>query len=172
MCIKADVECAEKEMRAQIELALTLGFKPTHLDSHMFTCVQPKFLPSLLKLALEYNIPAVVTYQLLAALEPAQCQHWTEQLKKAGAPIFDQIIGIEIDSEQDNQSAKLERFLSKLPPGLNYVYAHPALASDELNAMTPQAEARVAEFEALAECDITGLVSQNRLRVCTFADLV
>src|SRR5580765_1490190 len=49
---------AEREIRAQIERALALGIRPTHLDSHMgalFTT--PDLLATYVKVAREYHLP-------------------------------------------------------------------------------------------------------------------
>lgn len=50
----------EKEIRAQVERALRMGLKPTHLDSHMGTLFahQP-FLERYIKVGAEYQIPVM-----------------------------------------------------------------------------------------------------------------
>ncbi len=48
----------EAEIRAQIDRALTMGFKPTHLDSHMGTLfADEEFLKRYIKIGAEYQIP-------------------------------------------------------------------------------------------------------------------
>ncbi|MDF5690180.1 polysaccharide deacetylase family protein [Aquirufa aurantiipilula] len=50
----------EKEIRAQIERATRLGWKPTHLDSHMGTLfAYPPFLERYLKVGMELGIPVM-----------------------------------------------------------------------------------------------------------------
>lgn len=50
----------EKEIRAQIDRALTLGLKPTHLDSHMGTLfAKDEFLKRYIKVGMEFNIPVM-----------------------------------------------------------------------------------------------------------------
>jgi predicted glycoside hydrolase/deacetylase ChbG (UPF0249 family) len=54
-------EEVEREIRAQIELAIHSGLKPTHLDTHMGTVfAKPEFFAAYLKVAGEYGIPAFV----------------------------------------------------------------------------------------------------------------
>ena len=50
-------EEAERELRAQIEAALAAGIDVTHLDTHMGTVVQPRFIDVYISLGLEYQIP-------------------------------------------------------------------------------------------------------------------
>jgi predicted glycoside hydrolase/deacetylase ChbG (UPF0249 family) len=56
----AKPEEIDKEIRAQLDRALSMGFKPTHLDSHMGTLfAKPEFLDKYLKLGIEKQIPVM-----------------------------------------------------------------------------------------------------------------
>jgi predicted glycoside hydrolase/deacetylase ChbG (UPF0249 family) len=56
----ASPEEVEKEIRAQIERALSIGLKPTHMDSHMGTLfASDQFLERYIKLGIEYKIPVM-----------------------------------------------------------------------------------------------------------------
>src|SRR6266403_2487808 len=49
---------AEREIRAQVERAITLGIHPTHLDSHMGVLFsKPELFAVYVKVAHEYNLP-------------------------------------------------------------------------------------------------------------------
>ncbi len=50
----------DKEIRAQLDRALSMGFKPTHLDSHMGTLfAKEAYLEKYLKLGIEKQIPVM-----------------------------------------------------------------------------------------------------------------
>ncbi|WP_394990430.1 polysaccharide deacetylase family protein [Emticicia sp.] len=50
----------EKEIRSQVERALRMGLKPTHLDSHMGTLfAYPPFVEKYIKIGIEYGIPVM-----------------------------------------------------------------------------------------------------------------
>src|SRR6185312_8757578 len=50
----------DKEIRAQLDRALAMGFKPTHLDSHMGTLfAKPAFLEKYIGLGIEKQIPVM-----------------------------------------------------------------------------------------------------------------
>ena len=56
----ASADEVEKEIRAQVERALRMGLKPTHIDSHMGTLfAYPQFLERYLKVGIEYGIPVM-----------------------------------------------------------------------------------------------------------------
>jgi len=56
----ATADEVDKEIRAQLDRALSMGFKPTHLDSHMGTLfAKDAFLEKYLKLGIEKQIPVM-----------------------------------------------------------------------------------------------------------------
>jgi predicted glycoside hydrolase/deacetylase ChbG (UPF0249 family) len=56
----ATPEEVDKEIRAQLDKALAMGFVPTHLDSHMGTLfAKPAYLDKYLKLGIEKQIPVM-----------------------------------------------------------------------------------------------------------------
>src|SRR5580698_3491637 len=56
----ATPEEVDKEIRAQLDRALSMGFKPTHLDSHMGTLfAKEAFLQKYLQLGIEKQIPVM-----------------------------------------------------------------------------------------------------------------
>ena len=55
---RAKVEEVESELRAQIQRAMALGIRPTHLDSHMGSLfATPALLATYVKIAHEYRLP-------------------------------------------------------------------------------------------------------------------
>jgi predicted glycoside hydrolase/deacetylase ChbG (UPF0249 family) len=55
---RAKVEEVEHELRAQIQRAMALGIRPTHLDSHMGSLfATPALLATYVKIAHEYRLP-------------------------------------------------------------------------------------------------------------------
>lgn len=70
--VKADE--VEREIHAQIERAMALGIRPTHIDSHMGVLfARPDLFALYLKVAHEYNLPflAAITPDAPAALRSA-----------------------------------------------------------------------------------------------------
>lgn len=56
----ANPDIVEQEIRAQVERALKIGLKPTHLDSHMGTLfAHGPFLERYIKVGMEYEIPVM-----------------------------------------------------------------------------------------------------------------
>ena len=58
--MNATADEVDKEIRAQLDRALSMGFKPTHLDSHMGTLfAKDAFMEKYLKLGMEKQIPVM-----------------------------------------------------------------------------------------------------------------
>jgi hypothetical protein len=56
----ASADEVETEIRAQIDRAKTMGFEPTHIDSHMGTLfATPAFIERYIKVGIEYQIPVM-----------------------------------------------------------------------------------------------------------------
>ena len=76
----ASADEVEKEIRAQIDKAIAMGYRPTHIDTHMGTLYgHPAYVERFFKVAEEYGIPANAI-DLSAPLV-------AENIKKQGYPI-------------------------------------------------------------------------------------
>lgn len=75
----------ESEIRAQVEQALSMGFRPTHLDSHMGTLfADPEFLDRYIKVGIEYGIPVMFPGGHISFLREDYRQNTIQQLKVSG----------------------------------------------------------------------------------------
>jgi predicted glycoside hydrolase/deacetylase ChbG (UPF0249 family) len=58
VAVRAKIDEVERELRAQIQRAMALGIRPTHLDSHMGSLfTTPGLLATYVKIAHEYRLP-------------------------------------------------------------------------------------------------------------------
>ena len=148
---------AEHELRAQIDAALAAGIDVTHLDTHMGTVLQPKFIDAFVSLGLEYNIPLFIfrpnperlrrsgLQDYWAALEPQ-----LNRLDDAGFPILDHIISQTLDHPPDSPDEKepyFKKLFADLRHGLTHFLIHPAQSSEEVTAMTQTAPMRAKDYE-------------------------
>lgn len=145
---------AERELRAQVETALTAGIDPTHLDTHMGTVVQPKFIETYVSLGLEYGIP-IFAYRpnperlrrsglgdFWDALEPQ-----LKRLDEVGFPVLDHVLVSTLEHPPEQKEAYFKGLFAELRPGLTHFLIHPTVPSDEVSAMTESAPLRAKEYE-------------------------
>ncbi len=75
----------ELEIRAQIDRAMAMGLKPSHLDSHMGTLFyDERFLERYIKVGVEYNIPIMFPGGNNKLLGHSMNENLIKQLKREG----------------------------------------------------------------------------------------
>ncbi len=121
------------ELRMQIETALKLGLKPSHLDSHMYTLgLRQDLIDVYLRLGEEYKLPILLSKKLIKLtgenpkkflLPEAKC---FESIFMGSYEIF----------ERQGLTVFYNDLLDQLPEGLSILLIHPALASEEMDQIT------------------------------------
>ena len=155
----ASADEVEKEIRAQIDKAIAMGHRPTHIDTHMGTLYgSPAYVERFFKVAEEYGIPA-------NAIDLSDPQV-ANKFKEAGYPIDDHVIEL-IDQyslpKLDNFTSaphgqtyeeKIENFkalIQSLPAGLTEIIFHPSVESEELKSITNSWQQRVWEAKMFSD---------------------
>ncbi len=137
------VEAAEREMRIQIQKALDNGINITHIDTHMGTVMDPKFLPTYLKMAREFDVPAFlpkVSKPMLVAIGMGESADFIlnmfQHLEASGVPMLDHIM-IDTGGEYPDKMEYYCKRIAEIKPGLTHLLFHAAKKSPELVAITP-----------------------------------
>jgi predicted glycoside hydrolase/deacetylase ChbG (UPF0249 family) len=124
------VDEAERELRAQIERAMSLGIHPTHVDSHMGVLFsRPDLFGVYVKLAHEYKLPFLATLGPMAppALRPL---------------VSDKDITVDsiVIAGQDLKPEQWKNFyldaIRNLKPGVTEIIVHLAYDDAEMQAVT------------------------------------
>jgi hypothetical protein len=137
----------EIEMRAQIELALALGFRPTHLDSHMDSCfVRRDLFEIFVNLGKEYGL----IHRLLRPGDPAYAWMIEERplpyedadcrrLEGEGVIFIDNLVNFAVSAMCPKGTPPSHGqycgAIGKCVPGLNYLFLHTAHNDDEALAI-------------------------------------
>jgi len=118
----------EKEIRAQIERAINVGIRPTHLDSHMATLFNAAYFPVYVKVAHEYHLP------FLAMRPPGGPASMLALLKDTDI-LPDRLVMAAVVKAEDWASYYLGSIRS-LKPGLSELIVHLAYDDAEMQAIT------------------------------------
>ncbi|MFC2123374.1 polysaccharide deacetylase family protein [Bacteroidota bacterium] len=167
----ASAEEVEKEIRAQIDMAIDLGYQPDHIDTHMGTLYgNISYMKAYFEVAEEYGIPAMVI-DLSDSLV-------AEMFRKDGYPIDDNVIGLvdkyslpKLDFFTSAPNGKTYeekvnnfKFLVKsLPPGLTEIIFHPSVESDQLKSITNSWQQRVWEAEMFSDPDLINFFEDEEI---------
>jgi predicted glycoside hydrolase/deacetylase ChbG (UPF0249 family) len=119
----------EKEIRAQIQRALQVGIRPTHLDSHMGTLFTAAYFPVYVKVAREYGLP------FLAVRSPGAPEAMLALLKDTD--ILPGAIAIAGENlKPENWASYYLGVVRALKPGLTELIVHLAYDDAEMQAIT------------------------------------
>jgi hypothetical protein len=123
---------AEIELRAQVERALALGVRPTHLDSHqnrLYQNGQPLF-EAFRRVARSYRIPMMLPREWFAT--------WS-YLGEGLTPediVIDRIVTINPDIAADRWGAFYREAVESLQPGVTELVIHLAFEDEEMRAFS------------------------------------
>ena len=167
----ASAEEVERELRAQVERALEAGIDVTHLDSHMGTVFDLKFVDVYLKLAREYRLPILIPYidrELLAARGILEgMRRYVEIVEEAeadGFPIFDHLNSNSLQFEPGCGDEHNRERIRSLGPGLSYLITHCALGGPELESITPDWRQRDEERQIYSDGSMARFLDEQGIR--------
>jgi len=171
-------EAAEIELRSQIQMALDNGIDVTHVDPHMGTIVNPKFIRSYINLAKEFQIPGLfpkVNREIMVARGLKDYIKIFEKIlsiiESWGFPLIDHII-IDTGGEQPDKIDYYCKLIREIEPGLTHFLFHPAKMSSELRAITPDsANWRNQDCEAFTDKRMKECVEELDLKVIGYREL-
>ncbi|MBM3293353.1 MAG: ChbG/HpnK family deacetylase [Candidatus Aminicenantes bacterium] len=138
---KVGIGTIEKELRAQIEKALSSGLALTHLDSEKHLHAFPPVFRAVVKLAREYGFGRIrfirefrlslrLGQSLKAAFLSACCARMKGEVRKAGLVNPDAFYGISYSGRMT--VARLRRIFGGLGEGTAEIMVHPGFQTEEL----------------------------------------
>lgn len=170
----------EIEVRAQIEKVIGLGYRPSHIDTHMGTLYgSPEYLKIFLKIAVEYNIPA-------NALDVSD-KVIAENFRKQGYPITPEVIDMltnyplpKLDNfssvpDGDTYENKRENFftlVSSLNPGITEIIFHPSAGTENLRTITGSWQQREWEAKLFSDPVVKKFFSDNGIIITTWREIM
>jgi predicted glycoside hydrolase/deacetylase ChbG (UPF0249 family) len=182
----------EKEIRAQLDRARTMGFTPTHLDSHMGTLfATPEFLQRYLKVGMEEKIPVMFPggHNLVAqqqekiiADQLAMTQEVGKQLWNAGLPVLDDLENSSYGwkgpesgdkSEKALQKYKTEKYINaikNIKPGLTMVIMHCTIHTEVFPKITDSYPTREGDFLAMIDPELRKYIEKEGIILTTWRE--
>jgi len=168
----ATLEAVEAELNLQVERALAEGIDVTHIDSHMGTILDPKFIQHYLQAGASRLIPNMlprasakgfdmvgVDEQALGMFTPI-----LDQLENQGLPMLDGLFAMPLEHDNDHIGAA-KRLLSEVPVGITHFLFHPSIDTPELCAICPDWKARVANYNAFISQEIKNFIKNEGIQM-------
>ena len=150
----ASMEDVDKEVNAQIEMALKAGIDVTHVDSHMGAIMHPRFIQTYIQAAGSRVLPNMlprldaVGIEVMGINEADRVAYAPimEMLEGIGVPTLNGIMSMPLD-QPNGQMEVAKKLLSNLPVGITHFILHPSIDTPELRVIAPDWESRVANYE-------------------------
>ena len=178
VALHATPDEVETEMRAQVDKALAMGIRPTHLDSHMGTCFQPAYVERYIKLGVEKKIPVLIFGGHLqhigaeaGAMKPL-VRALAEQVWQAGLPVLDDLVTQPTHAkEYDQRKEELTALLRQMQPGVTQIILHCTDPSETFHAISGSGPARHAEMLLMTDPDIRAVIAEEKIVLTTWREL-
>ena len=160
---KARPEEVELELRAQIDRALKMGIRPTHIDTHMGAVISPTLLPVYIKLAREYRLPFFAVRAL--GLPASMLALLRED------DVFPDAIAMANPSVKPGQWQEYyEGVVRDLKPGLTELIVHLGYDDAELQAVTVDhpdfgSAWRQRDYEILRSVRFRRVIEENGVKL-------
>ena len=167
----AKVSEVETEIRTQIDRAVKLGIKPTHLDSHMGTLYQSKELFEMfLRVARENKLPVRMSKEWFSRLS------YLPSILQPGDVVLDHIDTIDTSVTSDGWEKFYSDAVKNLRPGVTEFVVHIAYDDAEMKAITIDhpnwgAAWRERDFTFLTSDTFRKLLAENQIKLITWRDL-
>lgn len=185
----------DRELRAQLDRALKMGFNPTHLDSHMGTLfATPAFLEKYVRLGMEKQIPVMLPAGHCNYLRSdpdsgvgpealAQIRKIGQQLWNSGLPVLDDLhntsYGWKMPAGMGRSDAELQKWrtamyketIAKLSPGVTMVIMHCTAPTEVFREIASSGDIRKADMLAMLDPEFRRFLKEQGFILTTWKEL-
>ncbi|UCF35909.1 MAG: polysaccharide deacetylase family protein [Acidobacteriota bacterium] len=165
------LEEVEREIRAQIELAKSVGIEPTHLDSHMGTLFRgPELLGLFLKIGREYKLPLLLP-RMLIGMAP-----FAKELLRPEDIVIDNLFMLMPSHRAQGFADAYRQAIENLQPGVTEIIIHPGLDNEELRGISVDhpdygAEWRQLDLDFFTSDATSRLLEENGVKLLTWREI-
>ena len=174
----ATPEAVDAEVNAQVEKALKAGIDVTHVDTHMGTIMNPKFIQSYVQAASSRLLPSMLprlTARGIDAMGIGEQEMMAygpimEMLESMGIPMLDGLFGMPLEHDKDHIGIA-KKMLGDLPIGITHFIFHPSVDTPELRALAPDWSARVANYNAFMSDEMKKFLESEDIKLIGYRSL-
>jgi len=167
-----DAKEVELELRAQIERAMAMGVRPTHLDSHQYRLFEngKDIFQSVLRVAHEYKLPLFIVRDWFADRDYLESSLSSEDV------VVDHTVTIEPGVTPEKWADFYLTALKNLQPGVTVFIIHLAFDDDEMRAATRERDTwgaawRQRDFNFFTSAEFRARVREQNIKLVTWREL-
>ena len=174
----ASAEQVGVEVNLQIEKALKAGIDVTHVDSHMGTIMNPKYIQSYIQAASSRLLPNFLPRLTAVGMdlmglddeERARYAPVMEMMESVGVPMMDGVLGMPLEHGDDHIEVA-KKLLGELPVGITHFILHPSIDTPELRAIAPDWQARVANYNAFMSDELKKFLESEEIKLIGYRQI-
>ena len=176
----AKPEAVEREVNAQIERALAAGIDVTHVDSHMGTIMNPKFIQSYIQAGASRLLPNMLPRtdaqgMDIMGLSPEEKRLYEplmRQFENMGIPMMNGLVGLPLDQpDPDRQMEIAKDLLGNLPVGITHFIFHPSIDTAELRSIAPDWESRVTNYNIFMSDELKKFIEDEDIQLIGYRQI-
>ena len=158
-----------KELQAQIDYAISIGIKPTHLDSHEGVLFfSPEFFKIYLDISKKNRLPVFVP-KLLAP-------HFNNDFPQPKNLVVVKMYMADKNISFDNWPEYYESLINNLEPGLNEMIFHLGLDNNEMKKITSNRVAfgskwRNLDYNVVSSSEFKASLIKNDIKLVTWREI-
>ena len=162
-------EHIRKELQAQIEYAISIGIKPTHLDSHEGVLFfSPEFFKIYLEVSEKNRLPVFVP-KLLAA-------HFNDDFPQPKNLVVVKMYMADKNISFENWAGYYDSILNNLEPGLNEMIVHLGIDNNEMKKITSNRIAfgskwRNLDYNIVSSPEFKASLIKNNIKLVTWREI-
>ncbi len=167
-----DAKEVELELRAQVERALAMGVRPTHLDSHQYRLFEngKEIFQSVLHVAHEYKLPVFMVRDWFVD------RPYLESSLSPDDLVVDHTVTIEPGVAPEKWADFYTTALKNLKPGVTVFIIHLAFDNEEMRAATRERDTwgaawRQRDFNFFTSAEFGALVREQNIKLVTWREL-
>lgn len=176
--MNASADEVEIEIRAQIDKAETMGIDITHLDSHMGTLFEMKFLDRYLKVGMEKQIPVLFPGGHChyigqgSPIPPEIAQKIGDTLWESGLPVVDDIYAATYGWDRSEKVERYSEVIRGMKPGILYLINHATDPTEVFDKISTSGESRLGDLEALVSPELKKVIEEEGIILTTMRELM
>ncbi len=169
---RIDAREVELELRAQIEKAMAMGVRPTHLDSHQYRLFEngKDIFQSALRVAHEYKLPVFIVRDWFTD------RPYLESSLSPDDLVVDHTVTMEPGVAPEKWADFYTKALKNLQPGVTVFIIHLAFEDDEMRAATRERDTwgaawRQRDLNFFTGEEFRALVREQNVKLVTWREL-
>lgn len=167
-----------REISAQLDRARTMGFEPTHVDSHMGTLfATPEFLAEYINLGVSEGIPIMF---------PGGHNHYANELYgdradearetgkliwAQGLPVLDDLHNTSYDWPREEKVERYVGAIRGLKPGVTMMILHCSEPTELFDRITDSGPSRFGDLEAMLAPEVAQAIADEGIIMTTWREL-